>query len=260
MFTERDLSDALAGVREDHASTAVVLNTERDFETLPPAVAESLGLYVETLSPTSYPTEWLPPSVPDQLVAYAGDDFTVGMPGDGGVAWTTQTDPPVVLVKPRLQGSPREFVSFLVAEALVQVGLAVPEHFLPFFEDSYRTLDAAVSLSPADTYQLAAALYEAYVGLHTQPVFREWEGSHPDLYDAWHDAGERLSPRVSDLPEAVALGRTDFADAAELACSAVKHDVPIPTPFGALDTDAYREYGPSYAVQWAEKTFAQLEG
>lgn len=259
MFTEHDLSSALLDVREDHAPKAVVLDTERDFETLPSAVAESLGLYVDSLSPTSYPTEWLPPTAPEQLVAYAGEDFTVGMPGDGGVAWTIQTDPPSVLVKPRLQGSPEEFVDFLVAEALVQIGLSFPEQFLPFFEDSYRALDAAVTLSPADTYQLAAALYEAYVGLHTRAVFRQWDESVPDLYDAWRDAGQRLEPRVSELPEAVALGRTDFADAAELACSAIKHDVEIPTPFGALDTGAYREYGPSYAVQWAEKTFEQLD-
>ena len=259
MFTERDLSAPLLDVREGRVPRAVVLDTERDFETLPPAVAESLGLYVDSLSPTTYPTEWLPPTAPEQLVAYASDDFTIGMPGDGGVAWTTQTDPPTVLVKPRLQGSPEEFIDFLVAEALVQVGLALPEQFLPLFEGSYRALDAAVTLSPADTYQVAAALYEAYVGLHTRRVFQKWADQFPDLYDAWRDAGRRLEPRVSELPEAVALGRMDFSDAAELACSAIKHDVEIPTPFGALDTEAYREYGPDYAIQWAEKTFEQLE-
>lgn len=261
MFTERDLSSSssLLDVREEHAPETIVLDTERDFETLPSAVAESLGLYVDSLSPASYPTEWLPASAPDQLVAYAGEDFTVGMPGDGGVVWTSQTDPPVVLVKPRLQGSPQAFIDFLIAEALVQVGLNVPEFFLSFFGESYRALDAATALSPADTYQLAVALLEAYIGLHTREVFAEWADPVPDLYDAWWDAGERLEPRVSDLPEAIALGRTDFADAAELACSAVKHDLDLPTPFGALATEAYREYGPDYAIQWAEKTFEQLE-
>ncbi|PSQ26244.1 hypothetical protein BRD01_01155 [Halobacteriales archaeon QS_8_65_32] len=274
MFAKRDLPSVLADVRAAQAPGTVVLDAERDFETLPAAVAESLGLFVDSLSPATYPTGWLPPSAPDQVFAYAGEDFTVSMPGDGGVAWTTQTDPPTILVKPRLEGSPPEFVSFLVAEALVQVGLDVPENFLPFFAESYRALDAATTLSPADTYQLAVALYEAYVGLHTRPVFAAWEGvgrsdesersegsdgSAPDLHAAWRDAGERLEPRLSGLPEAVALGRTDFADAAELACSAIKHDVEIPTPFGALDTEAYREYGPDYAVQWAETTFEQLE-
>jgi hypothetical protein len=259
MFEERDLSGELSGVREGHTSGAIVLDTERDFETLPPVVAESLGLLVDSLSPASYPTEWLPESAPEQLFEYASEAFTVGMPGDGGVVWTTQTDPPAVLVKARLEGSPAEFIDFLVAEALVQIGLDVPEQFLPFFGASYADLDGAVSLPPADTYQLAVALCEAYVGLHTREVFREWGDRFPGLYDAWRDAGERVEPRVSDLPEAVALGRTDFADAAELACSAIKHDIEVPTPFGALDSEAYREYGPNYAVQWAETTFEQLE-
>ena len=260
MFDERDLPAELHGVRDEYAPKAVVIDTERDFETLPPAVAESLGLYVDSIAPASYPIEWLPPSAPDQLAEYAGEDFTVGTPGDGGVAWTVQTDPPVVLVKPRLRGSPSEFIDFLVAEALVQIGLDMPEFFLPFFGDAYRDLDAATTLSPADTYQLAVALCEAYIGLHTRDVFETWDDeAYPDLHEAWRDAGERLSPRVSDLPEAVALGRTDFADAAELACSAIKHDIEIPTPFGALDTEAYREYGPNYAVQWTQRTFEQID-
>ena len=50
-----------------------------------------------------------------------------------------------------------------------------------------------------------------------------------------------------------------FAAATEYACSAIKHDLDIPTPFSALDTTAYREHGPEYAVEWAEKTFAELE-
>ena len=259
MFAERDLSEELLDVRAEHAPDAFVLDTERDFETLPPAVAESLGLYADSLSPASYPTEWLPESAPDQLFTYASEAFTVGMPGDGGVVWTTQTDPPTVLVKARLEGSPPEFVSFLVAEALVQIGLDVPEQFLSFFGATYPDLDAAVSLSPVDTYQLAVALYEAYLGLHTREAFGAREDSVPGLYDAWQDAGERVAPRVSALPEDVALGQTEFADAAELACSAIKHDIEIPTPFGALATEAYREYGPGYAVRWAEKTFEQLE-
>ncbi|MFW6018738.1 MAG: DUF7089 family protein [Halapricum sp.] len=256
MFTERSLSDAVERVRAVHAPGALVVDVEQDFETLPPARAEQLGLFVESLDLSSYPQSWLPADAPEALSTYAGDTFTVGAPGDGGVAWTRQTDPPVVLVKPRLSGSPEAFVQFLLAEALVQVGLGVPEHFLGFFEDRYREFASAVSgrLTPSDTYQLAAALYEGYLGLHTRPVFADWADEQPHLYDAWVDAGERLQPRLSSLVSDVASGRTAFSDAAELACSAIKHDLDPPTPFGALDTGAYREHGADYALTWAEKT------
>lgn len=256
MFAERPLSDAVEQVRAVHTPEALVLDVERDFETLPPASAEQLGLFVESLDPASYPRSWLPADAPEVLVEYASDTFTVGAPGDGGVAWTRQTDPPIVLVKPRLSGSPEAFVQFLLAEALVQVGLGVPEHFLGFFEGRYREFAGAVSgrLDPADTYQLAAALYEGYLGLHTRPVFADWADEQPPLYDAWVDAGQRLQPRLSSLSQDVASGRTAFGDAAELACSAIKHDIELPTPFGALNTDAYREHGADYALKWAEKT------
>ena len=56
----------------------------------------------------------------------------------------------------------------------------------------------------------------------------------------------------------MARGRTEFAAATEYACSAVKHGLDLPAPFAALDTSAYAEYGPEYAVRWAEKTFAEL--
>lgn len=259
MFAERSLSAELRSVRNEHAPGAIVLDTERDFETLPPAAAESLGLFVDSLAPVSYPEAWLLPDAPDLLWTYASEEFTVGMPGDGGVTWTAQTTPPTVLIKPRLVSSPEAFVDFLIADALVQVGLDEPEHFLGFFEERYREFDAAVPLGPADTYQLAAALYEAYLGLYTRDAFETWEDTHPALFDAWQDAGERLRPRLSDLPNAIAMGRTDFADAAELACSAVRHGVAVPTPFGTLDTGAYREYGPDYAIRWARKTFEQLD-
>jgi len=277
MFSDRELSDAVAAVRAKHAPDALVLDCERDFETLPPAQAEELGLVTESLDPASYPDEWLPVDAPDLLRRYASDDLTVGAPGDGGVAWTHQTVPPVVLVKPRLTGSPDAFVDFLLAEALVEVGLDEPEHFLGFFEASYRDLAAAVGdrLDPVGTYQLAAALYDAYLGLQTREAFADWESSHPDLFDAWVDAGERLEPRLADLPSDLAAGTTGFGDAAELACSAVKHTVDqsstsprsharedgieLPTPFAALDTAAYRDHGATFAVRWAEKTFDRLE-
>jgi hypothetical protein len=259
MFDRRDLSDELAAIRDEYAPNALVLDTERDFETLDPAVAESLGPLCEALDPTSYPAEWLPPDAPEVLTNYAGDSFTIGMPGDGGVAWTTQTRPPTVLVKPRLRGSPAPFINFLVAEALVEIGLDEPEQFLGFFGAQYADLDEAASLDPAGTYQLAAALYDAYLGRATRKIFAEWGDDHPNLHAAWTDAGERLEPRLAGLPSEIASGETAFPAAAELACNAVKHDIDIPTPFGALDTRAYREYGPDYAVEWASKTFAELD-
>jgi hypothetical protein len=263
MFETRSLSGDLADCREAHAPDTLVLNTERDFETLDPAVAEELGLLVDGLDPVSVPDEWLPADVPDPLAQYAGSDFTVGLPGDGGVTWTRQTDPPVVFVKPRLSTSPDPFVDFLLAEALVEVGCDLPESFLAFFGERYRDLAAATPLDPAGVYQLAAALYVAYCGLHTRETFADWEGSHSDLFDAWVDAGERLEPRLGDLSTEVARGQTEFPAAAELACSAIKHAedgrVEIPTPFAALDSSAYAQTGPEYAVEWARKTFEKLD-
>jgi hypothetical protein len=271
MFTARDLETELQGVRAAHAPDTLVLDVERDFETLDPAVAETLGLFVDELAPASYPAAWVPADAPELLHRLASDEFTIGAPGDGGVAWTRQTTPPTVFVKPRLQGSPPEFVDFLVAEALVQVGIgipggdalsepgALPEQFLPFFADRYRELADVTPLSPADTYQLAYALFEAYTGLHTRDVFADWAGDHPDLHAQWVDAGERLEPRLADLAQEVATGKTGFAAAAEYACSAIKHALDVPAPFAALDTDAYRHHGPEYAVRWAEKTFEKLD-
>ncbi len=258
MFQRRSLPEDVAAVREAHAPDAVVLDADADFETLPPPAAEDLGLLVDSLDPAAYPAEWVPADAPRPLHRYAGGDFTIGMPGDGTVTWTRQTVPPVVLVKARAEGTPEDFLDFLLAEAFVQVGLDVPEHFLPFFGERYRELDDAVPLSSADTYQIAAALYEGWVGLQTRPVFADWDDEHPRLYDAWEDAGDRLTDRLADLPGAVARGETDFAAATEFACSAVKHGLDLPAPFAALDTEAYVEYGPEYAVRWAEKTFARL--
>ena len=271
MFERRALSDDLAAVRDEHAPSALVLDSEGDFETLPPSVAENLLPVVDGVDPATYDPSWVPADAPETLHRIAGGEFTVGAPGDGGVAWTRQTDPPTVFVKPRLEGSPGGFVDFLVAEALVEVGLGLPEQFLGFFEERYRALGEAVPLSPAGTYQLAAALFDAYVGLHSREVFASWGEGHPDLHGEWVDAGERLEPRLSDLTADVARGRTDFADAAELACSAVKHRRPnargddggppgpkLPSPFDALDAAVYREHGAAYAVRWAEKTFEAL--
>ncbi|MWG34903.1 DUF7089 family protein [Halomarina oriensis] len=258
MFSNRDLPADLDAVRAAHTPGAVVLDCERDFETLPPDTAETLGLFVDRLEPASFPESWLPDDAPELLARYASETFTVGLPGDGGVTWTAQTTPPTVLVKARTTGSPEEFLDFLVAEALVEAGLGVPEGFLGFFGEQYVELAAATTLSPADTYQLAVALYDAYLGLHTRETFAGWADEHPRLHEAWHDAGERLQPRLDGLAREVATDRTAFPAAAELACSGVKHGCDLPTPFGALDTAAYRESGAEYAVVWARKTFEKL--
>jgi len=259
MFERRSLSGELAAVKAEHAPASIVLDADSDFETLPPATAEELGLLVDAFDPATYPDEWVPADAPDPLRRYAGAEFTIGLQGDGTVTWTRQTDPPVVFCKARAKGTPDAFRDFLIAEALVQVGLDVPESFLPFFGDSYLDLDAAVPLDPAATYQIAAALYDGWLGLQTRPVFEGWVDDHPRLYDAWVDAGDRLRDRVDGLPGAVARGETDFSDATELACAAIKHGLDLPAPFAALDTTAYVDYGPDYAVRWARKTFTRLE-
>jgi hypothetical protein len=264
VFEERDLAGELAAVREVHAPGALVLDVDRDFETLDPAVAEQLGLRVDALDPVAYDPVWLPDEPPELLSRLASETFTIGAPGDGGVTWTHQTQPPTVLVKPRLAGSPQSFVDFLVATALVEAGTDLPEHFLGFFRDSYPELVAATPLSSVDSYQLANALYDAYVGLHTRETFAGWADTHPDLHAAWVDAGDRLQPRLDGLAREVATGQTSFAAAAELACAAVRHrgadrEVPsLAAPFAALDTSAYAHHGPSYAVQWAATTFEKL--
>ena len=261
MFSERTLGDALDGVRASHAPGAVVLDCDRDFETLPATQAEDLGLLVDSLDPVSYPSDWVPAEAPEILHRYASGEFTVGMPGDGGVAWTTQTDPPVVVVKPRLEGSPEPFVDFLVATALVELGLDEPEHFLGFFREDYPDFHDAAGdlLDPVGVYQVAAACYDAYRGLQTRDVFAGWSDEYPDLFDAWIDAGERLEPRLSGLNDSMARGQTDFSDAAELACSAVKHAGEVPKPFDALDTETYRDHGAEYAVEWLSRTVDALE-
>ncbi|MBX0286992.1 hypothetical protein EGH22_11680 [Halomicroarcula sp. F28] len=260
MFSERAVDGDVTAVRDAYAPDVVVLNAATDFETLDPAAAEDLLLVTDSVDPLTLDPSWLPDSAPAQLQRYVGGDFTVGLPGDGGVAWTTQTEPACVIVKPRLETSPESFVDFLVAEAIVETSLGEPEQSVSFFGDRYRDLAAVTDphVGPTGTYQLAVALYDAYLGLQTRVAFETWADDYPDCYDAWADAGERLRPRLSDLPGEVARGQTDFAAAAELACSAVKHDLELPAPFAALDTAAYEDHGADYAVRWAEKTIEQL--
>jgi len=262
VFEERALPDDLRTVRDRHAPGALVLDVGRDFETLPPAVAEDLGLLVDRLDPVTYPDEWLPDEVPDALSRLAGGALTVGAPGDGTVAATRQTDPPVVLVKGRAAGTPDDFLDHLVADALLRLGVDAPEHALGFFGADYRALDAAVREtgegSPADTYQVAVALFDAWLGLHTRPVVADWAEEFPRLHAAWVDAGERLTDRLADLPGLVARGETPFPAATEYACGAVRHGLDLPAPFSALDTAAYRDHGAEFAVEWAERTYASL--
>jgi hypothetical protein len=161
-------------------------------------------------------------------------------------------------VKYRARGTPDDFRDFLIAEAFVQIGLGAHEHFLPFFGEQYRDLAAATPLGPADTYQVAAALYDGWLGLGTRETFAAWPDERPRLGGAWSDAGERLTGRLDRLPGLVARGETSFAEATEFACAAVKHGLDLPAPFAALDTAAYRDRGAPYAVRWAEKTFEAL--
>ncbi|WP_435155959.1 DUF7089 family protein [Haladaptatus sp. DFWS20] len=254
MFSKRTLPEDVAAVRDEHAPDALVLDCGRDFETLPVPARDDLALLTDELRPFSASDEWLPDDAPELLRRFAGTDLVVGMPGDGSVAWTHQTSPPVVFVKARVEGSPEEFIDFLLAEALVEVGLDLPEHFLEFFEGRYRELADVVPLDPGSTYQLAVALTDAYNGLHTRDVFAKWREPAPRLFEAWQDAGERIEPRLGGVMGEVARGRTDFTDAAELACSAIKHGIEPPAPFSALDTEAYRHHGVDYAIKWAEKT------
>ncbi|MFB6068751.1 MAG: hypothetical protein ABEJ90_02375 [Halobacterium sp.] len=259
MFTERDLSGDLAGVRDAYAPGALVLDSEQDFETVPHQHRDDLAALVDDVTIRDYEASWLPEDVPRFLERLTSSDFIVGSSGDGAVAWTKQTVPPVVLVKPRVEGSPESFVDFLVAEALVEAGLELPEQFLGFFRERYADFDDAVGRDPLTVYQLGNALYEAYCGLHTREEFETWADDYPVLYDAWEDAGERIAPRVADLPDEIARGETDVPDAAELACNAVKHGLDVPAPFGALDSVAYRRHGADYAVKWAEKVFSPVE-
>jgi len=284
MFSSRELDADLEAVRDRHAPGSPVLDVATDFETLPPAAAEDLGLFVDGLSPASFPVEWLPDDVPEILRTYAGSTFTVGLPGDGTVVRTTQTDPHTVLVKPRADGTPDDFLAFLIADRLVQIGVDptpgplgtddtgshLPESFLPFFGERYLELDAAIrrpdsetgtsttGYGPNDVFQVAAALFDAWVGLHTRDAFASWEETRPRLFDAWRDAGDRLSGRLDDLAGEVARGQTEFPSATEYACSAVRHGLDLPAPFAALDTSAYRDRGAPYAVTWAEKTFDSM--
>jgi hypothetical protein len=259
MFEERSLSPALSRVREEYTADALVLDCEGDFQSLPPEALDDLALITDSISPVSYPNEWLPEDAPETLRRYAGSDFMIGTPGDGSITWSSQTTPPICFVKARVEGVPEGFVSFLIAESLVEIGLDLPETFLEFFGERYPELTRVTSLDPNSVYQIGNALYIGWCGLHTREVFADWETDEPELHAAWMDAGERLEGRVNELPKLVARNELDFAEATELACGAIKHGLDLPAPFGALDTKAYGNHGAPFAVRWAEKTFEAIE-
>lgn len=258
MFSERSVSAPVDRVRERQVPDALVLDWDHNFDVLPVAEAEELGLVVDTLDPLSHSPSWLPSDAPSVLQNAVSQELAIGMPGDGSVTWTRQTDPPVVLCKPRLDQSPQAFADFLVADALVQIGLEEAEDTLAFFGDEYPAFDRAAEsfLDGVETYQVARACYEGYLGLQTRETFASWDGA---LFEAWLDAGDQLEDRLSDLSAELASGRTSFGDAAELACSAIKHAGDIPPPFTALDAEVYVDHGPDYAVEWLDRTVSALD-
>lgn len=237
----------------------MVFETEADFEILPERTVDELATRADTYEPRSYDTAWLPSERPTVLERIADGSAPIGSPGDGAVIWTRTTTPPTVLVKPRIEGSPESFVAFLIAEALVEAGSDLPEHFLGLFEAAYPTFATALDLDPATTYQIAAASTAAYRGHTVRPICEGWGEDCPDLHAAWVDAGERIRPRVEGLVEAVDAGRTGLGDAAELAGAAVKHGIEPPGPFAALADERFQEHGAPFAVAWAERLGAALD-
>ncbi len=258
-FERRSLPDDLAAVRRVHAPDALVLDVDRDFEILPPAAAEELGLLVDALDPASYPDGWLPPDAPAALARIAGPEFTIGAPDDGTVVRTGQTEPPTVLVTRRAAGTPEDFLDLLIAEALVHAGAGRPENALAHLGGRYRELADALALGPVELYQVAAALFDAWLGLAFRETAAGWADDHPRLHAAWTDAGARLTDRLDGLTDEVATGETSLPAATEFACAAIGHDLALPAPFDALADPAHREHGAAYAVRWATRVFGDVD-
>lgn len=57
------------------APETFVFDVERDFEILPPEVAENLASLVDGFDPRSYPEEWVPDDAPDALHRLASAAF-----------------------------------------------------------------------------------------------------------------------------------------------------------------------------------------
>lgn len=259
MFQPYGLRDDLGVLRDDHVPDLQVLECEDEFEAMPSDWLYELALVTEAFEPATVPDEWIPADAPDVLRRLTDEEPAIGLPGDGGVTWTRQTDPALVFVKPRLSGAPPDFRDFLVAEAILQCHLDHPETFLKFFGEEYHALQGAAEGDPDLAYRLGVSLFEGWQGLRTRGRFRDWAEAYPRLHGAWDDAGARLGGRIEELPALLASGSMKFGAATELACSAIKHDLELPPPFGALDVGAFREHGATYAVRWTEKTIAQLD-
>lgn len=253
MFTRRDLPDDLADIRTEHAARARVLETDREFETMPQDWIYDLAMITEDIQALRHPTSWVPDDAPAALQRTTGRNPAIGLPTDGTVAWTRQTDPPLVFVKPRAEGLPAGFRDFLIAEALLEVGIQAPETPICFFRDEYPAVHGVFD-DPQDAFQSAAALTTAWIGGQTRETFLTWAETSPRLYDVWEDAGSRLRGRIEELDSLIASGQLRMPDATELACSAIKHDLALPAPFDALDVEAYIEQGAPFGRRWIEES------
>lgn len=258
MFTEREVPEHLDSLLEETTPAPLVLDCQDDFEAMPAEWVYDLAIVTDEVAPLSYPTDWIPPNAPEALKRTTGSDPAIGLPGDGSVTWTRQTQPPIVFVKPRATGMPEGFRDFLLAEAIVQIDGGYPETPAGFFEERYGELQD-ITDSPEVAYRLSVALLDAWIGLQTRERFGRWRTDRPRLWEAWQDAGDRLTDRVGSIPSLVADGTLGFAEATELACSAVKHDIDLPSPYAALDVTTYRDQGAPFAIRWAEKTMDQLQ-
>lgn len=258
MFSEYELGDDLRDLSESHGCDVRVVTAERDFEILPEEGLYEIALITEEISPTPASADWLSAESPSALTRLTKNDIAVGLPGDGGVTWTAQTTPALIIVKPRLTGAPSDFIDFLVAEAILQLARGHPEHLLAFFGDNYRSLERAVNDDTDLAYRLAVSLFMGWQGLDTRPTFQTWENEYPRLGEAWSSAGDHLEDRVNALPALMADGSLGFGAATELACSALKHDLSLPAPFRALDVTAFRDHGARFAVTWAERTYDEV--
>lgn len=259
MFEAYRPTGDLAALQAALEPTPLVLECERDFETLPTESVYELAMLTDDLAPLSVDPDWIPRDGPSHLQDLDDADPIIGLPGDGGVTWTRQTSPPAVLIKPRLAGAPTAFRDFLVAEALVQLREEVPETMLEFFGERYPALQTAANDDPDLAYRLGISLHDGWCGHVTRSTFAGWTDSFPDLHAAWVDAGDRVQPRLEELPGLLAAGEMGFGAATELACSAIKHDCALPAPFDALTVAAFRDHGPDFAVRWTERTLAELD-
>ena len=259
MFHPYGLREDLDDLRNELAPSTQILECDREFESMPEDWIYELAFVTDSIAPVTYPADWIPENAPSALDRYADTEPAIGLPGDGGVTWTANTDPSLVIVKPRLTGAPEDFRDFLVAEAILQLSLDHPETAIEFFGESYPALQTATNDNVDLTFRLAVSLFDGWQGLETREQFRKWADRYPRLHDAWADAGEQLQPRIDSLPMLLSNRSLRFGEATELACSAIKHDLDLPSPFAALDVAAYRERGSEFAVRWTERTLEQLD-